>query len=235
MKVAIMNFTGTVGKTTIATHLLSPRMNGAQIIAVESINETAESIGIAVEKIKGEKFRELFKRLMVEDDVIIDIGASNIQDFLEGMHKFDESHVEFDYFLIPVTNGTKEQRETTSMIGTLAGLGVPKEKVRVIFNRVESSVDDEFQILLNYVSKNNNAIINTKAAIFENELFDVLAIKKLSIEKLLSDPKNYKALLHDNRDADDKKRSHWSEMFGLKALAKSVNRNLDACYVELFS
>lgn len=89
--------------------------------------------------------------------------------------------------------------------------------------------------MLSYVTKSNAATVNTKAAIFENELFDILAIKKLSIEKLLSDPKDYKALLRDNRDADEKKRIHWSEMFGLKALAKSVNRNLDACYAELFS
>lgn len=235
MKVAIMNFTGTVGKTTIATHLLSPRMSGAQIIAVESINETAESLGASVEKIKGDRFRELFKILMVADDVIVDVGASNIQDFLEGMNKFDESHVEFDHFIIPVTSGTKEQRETTSMISTLAGMGVPPNKLRILFNRVESSVDDEFGILLNYVGKNNNATVNTHAAIFENELFDLLAIKKLSIEKLLADKKDYKALLRDNKEADTKQRSHWSDMFGLMALARNVNRNLDMVYAELFS
>lgn len=235
MKVAIMNYTGTVGKTTIATHLLSPRMKGAQIIAVESINETAESIGVSVEKIKGDRFRELFNKLMVADEAIIDVGASNIQDFLEGMYKFDESHMEFDCFVIPVTSGTKEQRETASMINTLASLEVPKDKIRIIFNRVESSVDEEFQVLLNFIAKNNNATVNTKAAIFENELFDVLAIKKISIAKLLADKKDYKALLRDNKDADEKQRSHWSDMYGLKALARSVDRNLDAVYAELFS
>jgi len=235
MKIAIMSYTGTVGKTTIATHLLSPRMKSAPIIAVESINETSAGMGISVEKIKGDRFRDLFQKMMMTDDVIIDVGASNVEDFLDGMFKFEESHVEFDYFIIPVTHGTKEQRETISIIGMLAGLGVPANKIRVLFNRVDSSIEEEFQVLLNYVTKSNSASVNIKAAIFENELFDILAIKKLSIEKLLSDPKDYKALLCDNKDADEKKRSHWSEMFGLKALAKSVNRNLDACYAELFS
>lgn len=235
MKIAIMSYTGTVGKTTIATHLLSPRIKGAPIIAVESINETSAGMGIAVEKIKGDRFRELFQKLVVTEDVIIDVGASNVEDFLDGMFKFEESHVEFDYFAIPVTSGTKEQRETISIIGMLAGLGVPAIKIRLLFNRVETSVEDEFQVLLNYVSKSGDATVNIKAAIFENELFDILAIKKLSIEKLLSDPKDYKSLLRDNKDADEKKRNHWAEMFGLKALAKSVNRNLDTCYAELFS
>ena len=38
MKVAVINFSGNVGKTTIARHLLVPRMAGAELIAVESIN-----------------------------------------------------------------------------------------------------------------------------------------------------------------------------------------------------
>lgn len=235
MKVTVMNYTGTVGKTTIATHLLSPRMGGAPIIAVESINETADGMGITVEKIKGDKFRELFQRLLVTEDVIVDVGASNIEDFLDGMSRFDESHVEFDYFIIPVTNGTKEQRETMSMIGTLASLGVPANKIRLLFNRVESSVENEFHILLNYIGKNNNAIVNTQAAIFENELFDVLAIKRLSIEKLLKDKKDYKGLLRDNKEADPKQRAQWSDMFGLKALARGVDRNLDDVYSALFA
>ena len=235
MKIAVMSYTGTVGKTTIATHLLSPRMKGAPIIAVESINETSAGMGVAVEKIKGDKFRELFQKLMIAEEVIIDVGASNVEDFLDGMFKFEESHVEFDYFIIPVTNGTKEQRETISIIGMLAGLGVPATKIRVLFNRVEASIEDEFQLLLSYLAKNNTAMANVKAAIFENELFDILAIKKLSIEKLLADKKDYKSLLRDNKDAEEKQRSYWSEMFGLKALAKSVNRNLDMVYSELFS
>ena len=84
MRIAVLNYTGTVGKTTIATHLLSPRM-GAPIIAVESINETAAGMGIAIEQIKGEKFREIYQRLVATEDVIVDVGASNIEDFLEGM------------------------------------------------------------------------------------------------------------------------------------------------------
>lgn len=110
MKVAILNYTGTVGKTTVAAHLLAPRMENAQVFAVESINETAAGLGIDVEKHNGNKFRELFKKIMLEDDAIIDIGASNIEDFINNMIKFDDSHEEIDFYFIPVTSGTKEQK-----------------------------------------------------------------------------------------------------------------------------
>lgn len=234
MKVVVMNYTGTVGKTTIASHLLLPRINNASIIAVESFNESAANIGIKVDQIKGDKFKEIFKKILAMDAPIIDVGASNIENFLNGMGKFYESHEELDFFVIPVTSGTKEQRETISMITTLREFGIPENKIRLIFNRVESDVEDEFQILLNFLKKNYTTI-KTNAAIFENELFDDLAIKKMSIRKLLDDPKDYKSLLRENRDADQKQREHWADMYGLKCLAKHVEKNLDDCFADLFS
>lgn len=234
MKVAVLNYTGTVGKTTIAAHLLSPRMGNAPIFAVETINETAAGLGVDVEQIKGQKFRDLFRKLIALDDAVIDVGASNIEDFLDGMVKFDESHLEFDYFVIPVTSGTKEQKETISMIGTLADFGIPPEKIRIVFNRVEADVADEFTHVLNYAKKEKNCTANTDAAIFENELFDALAVKKLTVDALLSDETDYKAMLKNNPDASAKERSHWGDMHALKALARSVRRNLDAVYDALF-
>jgi hypothetical protein len=39
MKIAVINFSGNVGKTTIARHLLLPRLPaGTELISVESIN-----------------------------------------------------------------------------------------------------------------------------------------------------------------------------------------------------
>ena len=38
MKVAVINFSGNVGKSTIARHLLTPRIEGAELISIESIN-----------------------------------------------------------------------------------------------------------------------------------------------------------------------------------------------------
>ena len=34
MRVAVINYCGTVGKTTVASHLLAPRITGAGIYAV---------------------------------------------------------------------------------------------------------------------------------------------------------------------------------------------------------
>ena len=234
MKAIILSYTGTVGKTTVAAHVLSPRMGDAPIIAVGRIDETVAELGVSVELFNGREYMKAFNAILMKDNVIVDVGASNIEDFLSGMTRFNGLHIKFDYFIIPVTSGTKKQREAIAMVGALEKLGVAPEKIRLLFNRVDSSVEEEFHILLNYVGKNNNATVNTKAAIYENELFDLLAIKKLSIDKLLNDPKDYKSLLREKKEADQKQRAFWAEMFGLKLLAKGVNRNLDDVYAALF-
>ena len=47
MKIAVINFSGNVGKTTIARHLLLPRIDGAELFSVESLNAAADLIANA--------------------------------------------------------------------------------------------------------------------------------------------------------------------------------------------
>ncbi|RMN31032.1 Stability/partitioning determinant [Pseudomonas savastanoi pv. glycinea] len=233
MKVVIINYTGTVGKTTIAANLLSPRMDGAPIYAIESINETAENLGLDVEKLRGNKFRELFKRLMLEDQAIIDVGASNVEDFMANLESFEEAHDEIDYYVIPITSGTKEQKETVSMIGTLAAMGIPASKIRLVFNRVKRDVNTEFSIIISYHDRTQLFWINPQCSIFETELFDALSVKRISLNALMADDTDYKAMLKD-KSASIQDRELWSDMYGLKLLAKGVNRKLDVVFTELF-
>lgn len=236
MKVAVINYTGTVGKTTIAAHLLSPRMNGAEIFAVETINETAEGLGVDVEKIRGEKFRDLFKKLMLLDDAIIDVGASNVEAFLDGMVKFEDSHLEFDYFIVPVTSGTKEQKETIAVITALADLGITSEKIRVVFNRVEESVPEEFSPVLAFAKKQKLCIANPEAAIFESDIFDLMSVRKVSMTDALKDETDYKALARQEKanGNDPKALDRYTDLQTIKLGVKPLNRNLDAVFNVLF-
>lgn len=231
MKIAITNYTGTVGKTTVAAHLLAPRMHDAPIFAIETINETAEGLGIDVEKIKGDKFRDLFKSLISLDDAIIDVGASNVEDFLNGMARFEDSHLEIDKFVIPVTSGTKEQKETMAMVQTLADFGIEPGKILILFNRVNVDVREEFPLIINYAKKEKNCTVNLEAAIFENEVFDMLAVRQLTISTALADETDYKAKLRElGKDGDAKLKSKYADLHAIKALAKSVNRNMDTVF-----
>ena len=234
MKIAVTNFCGTVGKTTVAAHLLSPRMNDAPVFAIESVNETAEGLGVDVEKIRGDRFKDLFKKLIALDDAIIDVGASNVEDFLSGMSKFEDSHREIDRFIVPVTSGNKEQKEALGMIATLTGFGIPRERIRVLFNKVQSDVTEEFPLVLNYARKEQNCIADPAADIFENEVFDLMGARKLNIAQALADETDYKSRLRElGKDGDPRLRAQYADMHAIKALAKSVNRNLDNVFAAL--
>ena len=92
MKVAVINFSGNVGKTTIARHLLAPRIHGAELIAVESINADEGQ----AHALRGKQFGELQEYLQTVDNVVVDIGASNVEDLLALMRKYRGSHEDFD-------------------------------------------------------------------------------------------------------------------------------------------
>ena len=133
MKVAVINFSGNVGKSTVARHLLAPRMNNARVIPVESIN----SDGTDDKALKGKQFGELQEGLALLDDAVVDIGASNVEDFVNLMEQYKNSHEDFDFFVVPTMPKAKQQRDTISTIEALEGIGVPAKRSRLLFNVVD--------------------------------------------------------------------------------------------------
>src|ERR1019366_9171704 len=148
-KVCVMNFSGNVGKTTVAGHLLKPRMGDAPIYSIESINTGADADGLDVEKMKGKKFGDLVDEIMPLNSAIVDVGASNVEDFLKLMQQFSGSHEEFDYFIIPVVKEKKVQADTVNTIRALQKIGIDKKRIRMVFNKVDVDDDirDEFAAL----------------------------------------------------------------------------------------
>ena len=85
MKAAVINFSGNVGKSTVAKHLLLPRIEDAELIAVESINADAGD-GTTV---RGRQFGALSEQLLLLDAAVIDVGSSNVEDFVRLMRQYD--------------------------------------------------------------------------------------------------------------------------------------------------
>lgn len=97
MKIAVINCSGNVGKTTVARHLLLPRVPGAELIEVESLNAD-EGEGQAM---RGRQFGELQDYLQTIDSAVVDIGASNVEELLGLTRRYRGSHEDFDAFFIP--------------------------------------------------------------------------------------------------------------------------------------
>lgn len=234
MKVAVMNFSGNVGKTTVAGHLLKPRMGDASIFSIESINTGADADGLDVEKMKGKKFGELVDQLMSLDNAIIDVGASNVEDFLKFMQQYAGSHEEFDYFVIPVVKEKKVQADTVNTIRALQKIGIEKKRIRLVFNKVEvdDSIEDDFSALFGLAELEKSFIIRAETAIYSNEVFERLKAVGRSLGDISADPTDYRAQLRTAKDDEEKELC--IRMVALKRLAVTANKNLDDVYKFLF-
>jgi len=234
MKVAVLNFSGNVGKTTVAGHLLKPRMGDAPIYSIESINTGADADGLDVEKIRGKKFGELVDELMPLDTAIIDVGASNAEDFLKLMQQFDGSHEEFDFFVVPVVKEKKVQADTVNTIRALQRLGIEKKRIRLVFNKVEvdETVADEFAALFGLAESEKSFVVKPEATIYANEVFERLKAVGKPLGEITADETDYRARLRQATDEDEKELC--VRMVALKRLAVTANKNLDDVFKVLF-
>lgn len=230
MKVAVINFSGNVGKSTVARHLLAPRMNGATVVPVESIN----SDGTQDEAIKGKQFGELQEALMLLDDAVVDVGASNVEDFVNLMKQYKGSHEDFDYFVIPTVPKNKQMRDTISTIDALADIGVPAKKIRLVFNMLE--IDDVpervFAGLFEYHTASKSFTLRPDAVIHVNDIYGKLKGAEQGIKDILNDPTDYKEKIKTAKDSEEK--LHFAQMVGIKRLAAGVTEELDAVFKTLF-
>lgn len=221
MKIIVMNFSGNVGKSIIAQHLLHPRVENAKLISVESIN----SNGINGETMRGEKFTQIMESADEHGNVIIDVGASNVEDFMNQMRNNIGSHEDFDFFVIPVTSKAKQISDSISTLDALSELGVPKEQIKIVMNMVDCNdvISYEFKDIIQ--SAKGIADFNPNAVIFENELFNRLNDEERSIHDIVNDDTNYRELIQGTEDRAQ--RRLYSHALATKRLATGVQMTLD--------
>lgn len=231
MKVAAINFSGNVGKSTIARHLLAPRLNGASVIAVESINSDEAQ---ATAAIKGKEFWALQEALALMDDAVVDIGASNVEDFINLMQQYKGSHEDFDVFVVPTVPKSKQQRDTISTIEALTDIGVPARKIRLVFNMVERDDRPErvFSGLFEYHETARTFRIVPQAVIHVNDIFGKLKASECSLAEILADETDFKERIRSAKAPDEK--LHYAQLLSIKRLAAGVSSELDTVFDALF-
>lgn len=230
-KIVVMSFSGNVGKTIVAQHLLKPRIDNARVISVESINSLHKK---DTEKFKGKRFSEIMEISDEHNNVIIDVGASNIEDFTNMMKVNIGSHEDFDYFVLPVINGTKQIADTISSIMALSVIGVEKNRILVLFNKINNDdvISVDFKELFSFTEK--IATINPYAIIYDNELFNRLSDdnEHRSIADIVNDETDYRALINATDDRTERRKL--SHALGTKRLALGVQFILDDAFSALF-
>jgi len=233
MKVAIINFSGNVGKSTVAKHLFMPRIKNAELIAVESINSDEGDF----ETVRGKQFGQLQEQLLVLDDVVVDVGASNVEEFVKLMQQYRGSHDDFDLFVVPTIKDGKQTKDTIVTIEALAAMGIPAKKIRLVFNRLEADeeVEDVFYPLFAYYEDRKTFTLRPKAAIKFSELYQRMRSYKTDIPVLMEhDQTHYKAKLKEALAANDATAIDEAKAFvSMRRLAEDAQENLSNVFTAL--
>lgn len=232
MRVAVVNFSGNTGKSTIGAHLLAPRMNDAPVFSIETIN-----VDEGGDRLKGKQLRTLHDHLQTLDDAIVDVGASNIEEYFHLMSQFQGSYKDFDCFVVPTVKEQKQQNDTVNTIKALGEIGVTPDRIRVVFNRVDPRDLDifasDFQTVLGFGEQKKKPYrLSREAIVFENEIYTMLKGLQRSIGQLLADDTDYRGQLRVMTDEAGKR--HCLNMIAGRRLAASANENLDNVFAALF-
>ena len=230
MIAAVISYSGNVGKSMVARHLLAPRMGDASVISIESINAD-DNDGPTM---RGNEFGALQENLMTLDAAVVDIGASNVEDLVNRMKSYSGSHEDFDVFIVPTVPDAKQERDTLATIKALSDeIGIERDRIRVVLNRVDprASLELSFASLFKFHATHRGFILREDAAIHENELFGKLANSPITIGDLLADTTDYKAMIRDAKSPDEK--TELARKVAMRRLAVGVNAQLDGVFAAL--
>ena len=229
MKIAVINFSGNVGKTTIARHLLAPRITGAEVISIESINADDGQAA----PLRGNQFGQLQEYLQTVDNVVVDIGASNVEDLLSLMRKYRGSHEDFDYFVIPTVPALKQQQDTIATLAELSRIGIPAAKIRLVFNLVEDGTDvsESFDALLSFIKEHPMTRASTRCRLGANEIYERVKGTTTDLAELAKDETDYKAQIAVARGISEK--LVLAQKLATRRLAAGVVPELDDCFAAL--
>lgn len=229
MKVAVINFSGNVGKTTISRHLLLPRIVGAELISVESLNAD----GSQGQYLRGRQFAELQEYMQTVNSLVVDIGASNVEDLMALMRRYRGSHEDFDYFVVPTVPDLKQQEDTMATLSELSRSGIAPSRLRLVFNMVDDGIEvnQAFEHLLAFLHACPVAKASTRCRLGTNEVYGRIAGKGIDLLALARDDTNYKALIAQASGAEEK--IALAQKLATRRLACGVVPELDACFAAL--
>jgi hypothetical protein len=183
--------------------------------------------------IRGRQFAQLQEFLQSVDDVVIDIGASNVEDLLKLMRRYRGSQEDFDSFVVPTVPARKQQQDTAATLAELARIGVPATRLRLVFNQVDgdSPIEHAFETLLAYCTTSGVVLPRTTACMTYNEVYARVRGTGESLLELAADTTDYKAEIA--RAPSTSEKLALAQKLATQRLARGVVPELDACFAAL--
>lgn len=225
MKIAVLSYSGNVGKSTLAQHLLRPRIPGASMFYIESINA-----GGGDSQVSGGEFSSVVKEMYLCDAAIVDIGSSNIEKVLDRARSMKGVLDNFDYFLLPVVPKNKQEIDTIKLIRDLVELGISANKIKVVCNQLQA--DDRIEKLFPSLIPVLEPLGIAWAAVQERETFGLLHEVNLTVKEAVASGFDFKAAIRGATDIELKRDFATRQILSL--MAKSTTEEFDLVFLKLF-
>lgn len=242
-KAAVLNLSGNVGKTTLAKNLLAAWMAGAKVISVESVNnnDALQVDSIEVEELKASQFKQIYHALMFEDQVILDVGASNVAQFMEELTKFRSAIGELDLIVIPTVPAEKQQKDTIATIEWLHKLGVAPQRIRVVFNQYTgtNTLAETYAHVLGYAMDDdgkNKACWLPQPVVESNEVYEMISTRRRTVREVAQDTTDWnekRAAAKANKDMQGLEEAIDGQM--AHDLAVTAMANLEKAFEDLLA
>ena len=128
MKIAVLNYSGNVGKTSIVNEVLKPNLPDYEVITIDSVNVSGK------EKIvfRGEEADKIFTELLVQENAILDIGSSNLEQYFDSSNENNELLEYIDTFIVPIVPAIKQQNDSIKTIKDLIKFNIDPQKIFVV-------------------------------------------------------------------------------------------------------
>lgn len=233
-KVAVINFSGNVGKSSIARYLLAPRME-CDVINVESIND-AGSDKKSIATVRGKEISALRDYLLKKDSLVVDIGASNVEDFVDGILEYQDGIDDFEYFVVPTVPAAKQQMDTVTTIRELIDMGVDQDRIILIFNQFDKRggpIARQYKLVCDNVIQENLCKLNEDAIVPTHSFFEAFQNEPRSLDEVVHDDANYREMISETDD--DSLKTEYVRKIGMKSLAMGITKELNQVYSAISS
>lgn len=231
LKIVVLNNSGNVGKSLICDRLLQPRIPNSSIIKIETINADDSD----AEKLSAKDIAEVQNQINMTDVCIIDVGASNIEVFRNSLSKMSDTIDDIDIFIIPTSPKAKQLADTVNTVLSLDLLGVPSDKIKIIFNMYDPdfSLERQYRLLFDDDSLSSLSLgkPENQFIIPNTEVFDIALEAGLDYKKIINDNNDYRALIRATKDKDERKELSMKRT--IKSLFKGFDADLDLCFNKL--
>ena len=228
---------GNVGKSLITREVFYQNFAGdnKMVLEIESRNASSSSFNMQVVRIDFEKptaLQDLTQYGIIYDDYILDVGSSEIKEFLHAIEKSREILDEFDIIVVPTIKDQKIIPDTKKTMMIIRLLGY-EEKLQVLFNRVTnpSTIEEDFESLFGWAKKEKFSLNPHLYLSDYTESTNDLIKQKLLSSEIINDTTDYRALaIKYHQEGENENSRKASNALLTQRIAKSLYSDAKVLY-----